>query len=215
MSKYTEHITKSGHKIRIWDDISTHQERARLMNRIFKIPFGFGFGYDTLMAEQHGTISCRADISADMLKKKGFINPSHLGLLTIDDIAPFLSLDHKEAEPIRDLLKGRVMPRAWVNAGTIGDPHFTHVDSNFPDALVLLQYVNLKWEKNWDGYTIFRSQDTNEIEYVSEFVPGRVVVFDGDIPHKPTIQTPSAPNFRFTINSMWVKEEDYFKQVSQ
>ncbi len=215
MSKYTEHTTKSNHKIRIWDDITTHQERARLMNRMFKIPFGFAFGYDTLMAEQQGTVCCKAVLDSEVLKKKGFLNTAHVGLLTIDDVAEFLSLDNDNSKPIRDLLKGRVIPRAWINAGTIGDPHHVHVDSNFKDALVMLQYVNLTWNKNWDGYTIFRSPDTTEIEYVSDFVPGRVVVFDGDIPHKATVQTPAAPNFRFTINTMWIKEEDYFKQANQ
>jgi glutamate synthase domain-containing protein 1 len=59
------------------------------------------------------------------------------------------------------------------------------------------------------------TRDLKNIEYVSEFVPGRIVIFDADIPHKATTQSPNSPTFRFTINSMWATEEDYFKQVSQ
>jgi hypothetical protein len=215
MVTYQEHITQSSHKIRVWDGLLTYQQQARLMNLIFKMPFGFAAGYDTIMLEQKSKICCKCPLTTDWLKKNEFLHPNHVGLVTFKDIAPLFSLDTEEAKPIADILEDRVMARAWVNAGTASDPHSAHVDSNYPDAIVLLQCINLKWDKNWDGYTVFRTQDQENLEFASEFVPGRVVLFDGDIPHKATSQSYDAPAFRFTANSMWIKEEDYFKQVKR
>ena len=62
---------------------------------------------------------------------------------------------------------------------------------------------------------MFRDQERENLEFVSDFVPGRVILFDGDIPHKAASQSLDAPPFRFTINSMWVFEEDYFVQIKK
>lgn len=213
MTSYKEHTTKSNHKIKIWDNLLNYQQQSRIASMMNKIPFGFNVGYDTVMLEQKGKVSCKSMISADWLKRNNFLNANHIGPITFEDIAYFYGLE--DAHEVREALKGKVLLRAWVNAGTVADPHSTHVDSNHPNALVLLQMINLKWDINWDGYTIFRTPDLKELEFVSDFVPGRVILFDGDIPHKAAAQSYDAPNFRFTANSMWTDEEDYLKQVRQ
>lgn len=212
---YKEHVTKSNHKIRIWDNLLTQQELSKLMNFVFKMPFNFNLGYDGVMFDQQSKICCKCLITSDWMKRNNLLPSNHIGNITFKEFAPLFSLNNDSFNILNEFLKDRVMLRAWVNAGTTSDRHILHVDSNHPDALVLLQYINLVWDKNWDGYTLFRSQDANDIEHVVDFVPGRLVLFDGEIPHKSTPQTYDAPTFRFTANSMWIKEEDYFKQVKQ
>jgi hypothetical protein len=215
MIKHTEHITKSNHRINVWDGLLTYQQQSKLMDLVYRMPFGFASGYDLIMLEQKSKVSCKCLITVDWLKKQDFLPPGHVGPIKFENVKEFLSLDTDLAVPVADKLKKRVMIRAWINAGTPMDPHSSHVDSHHTDALILLQYVNLKWDKNWDGFTIFRDQEKEDLEFVSDFVPGRVILFDGDIPHKAGCQSLDAPPFRFTINSMWVFEEDYFKHMKK
>jgi hypothetical protein len=215
MIQYQEHITKDNYKIKVWDGLIDYQQQSKIMNLLFKMPFGFALGYDTMVQEQQGKISCKSQIKEDWLKRHKFVPENHIGPIRFSDISHMWGLNLESSRPVQEELRDRLMVRAWINAGTTTDPHAYHVDSNHPGALVLLQYVNMQWDINWDGFTIFRSRDLKNIEYVSEFVPGRIVIFDADIPHKATTQSPNSPTFRFTINSMWATEEDYFKQVSQ
>lgn len=50
-------------------------------------------------------------------------------------------------------------------------------------SLTLLYYVNLKWQINHGGHTIFLNESLSDIEYTSAYVPGRLIIFDGSIPH--------------------------------
>jgi hypothetical protein len=213
--KHFEHTTRSNHKIRVWDGLLNYQQQSKLMNLVYKMPFGFNGGYDGIMHEQKSKVCCKGLISNDWLKKYNFIPSNHVGAIRFSDISPFFSLDTDSAKPVAELLANRVMVRAWINAGTPMDLNLTHVDSNHPGALILFQYINLKWDKNWDGFTVFRDLENQDLEFVSDFVPGRVIVFDGDIPHKAAAQSHDAPTFRFTANSMWVLEEDYLKHVNK
>ena len=46
-------------------------------------------------------------------------------------------------------------------------------------------------------------KDTNnlkEIAYTSSYIPGRIILFDGSIPHAIRPQSVKAPKFRFTLS---------------
>ena len=51
----------------------------------------------------------------------------------------------------------------------------------------ILYYVNLEWRDGWYGETFFYSDDLKDVAFTSLYVPGRILLFDGDIPH--AIQT--------------------------
>ena len=61
----------------------------------------------------------------------------------------------------------------------------------------------MKWDLSWDGYTVWATDDLKGIEHVEFPEPGKLVIFDSRIPHKPTAASPEAPSFRYTMNSVW------------
>jgi|SaaInlStandDraft_7_1057024.scaffolds.fasta_scaffold15786_3 hypothetical protein len=86
-----------------------------------------------------------------------------------------------------------------INLDTCADTHFTHTHG---DSTVLLYYVNLNWEDGWAGETLFFNPlEESEVLMCSKYIPGRVVLFNGSLPH--TIRPPSRlyPNkYRFTLS---------------
>jgi Rps23 Pro-64 3,4-dihydroxylase Tpa1-like proline 4-hydroxylase len=73
--------------------------------------------------------------------------------------------------------------RAYTNCSTYGDMLFTHTDCQ-PGAreITALWYIATEWDHEWGGETLFFNSD-NDAEFVATPKPGRVVLFDGAIPH--------------------------------
>jgi Rps23 Pro-64 3,4-dihydroxylase Tpa1-like proline 4-hydroxylase len=70
---------------------------------------------------------------------------------------------------------------------------------------VLLYYINMEWKEGWHGETQFYSDDLKEVKYTSPYTPGRLILFDGKIPHTMRPQSIIAPKFRFSL-SMFLKK---------
>ena len=89
--------------------------------------------------------------------------------------------------------------RAYVNLGIHSDINQMHVDGKYYSCKTLLYYANRHWEYNWGGNTIFYDKDGN-IKTNVEIRPGRIVIFDGNIPHNVMpMNIRSASSFRFTV----------------
>jgi hypothetical protein len=84
-----------------------------------------------------------------------------------------------------------------VNLSKSGDYNFCHTHK---DKIVLLYYVNLNWQDGFGGETIFYDDDLINAKSVSSFVPGRIILFDGAIPHTIRAQSTYGPDYRFTIS---------------
>jgi len=102
---------------------------------------------------------------------------------------------HKKIDPDKYI-------RCIINNETMSNTHWTHTHIN---ENVLLYYVNMDWKDQWGGETLFFDRNSKDIVFGSRFVPGRLIWFDGEIPH--TIKQPSrqAPKFRFTISIFFKK----------
>ena len=90
---------------------------------------------------------------------------------------------------------------AYVNYVTSDSIHYihTHTDKN-----VALYYVNLDWQDGWYGETIFYDKNnTNEVVFTSSFTPGRIILFDGSVPHAIRPQSKIAPKYRLTISCLF------------
>ena len=46
----------------------------------------------------------------------------------------------------------------------------------------------------------YNPDDINSIEYTSSYVPGRIILFDGNIPHAIRPQSINAPKYRFSLS---------------
>ena len=92
---------------------------------------------------------------------------------------------------------GLTKTRAVVNLTVPSDINFIHTH---PEKKVILYYANINWEEGWHGETLFFDETRTKIEFASPYTPGRVIVFDGGIPHTIRPQSHIASNYRFTLS---------------
>ena len=100
---------------------------------------------------------------------------------------------------------------AYVNMGLVNDSHEIHVDApSKGQGITMLIYPNIEWGANHGGETVFYEEDKREMVYLNPYVPGRICIFDGSIPHCAKPQALVGPKYRFTIACKFtrVKEED-------
>jgi hypothetical protein len=71
----------------------------------------------------------------------------------------------------------------------------------------LIYYVNLKWQIEWAADTLFLDENREKIEYFTQCIPNRIVIFDATIPHIIRPSTIIAPQHRFSINMTFLKNE--------
>ena len=82
------------------------------------------------------------------------------------------------------------------------DVHFIH---SHPNEYVALYYVNLNWEDGWYGETIFHDPiHVDEVIFTSLYKPGRIILFDGEIPHSIRPQSTRGPKYRMTLSLFFV-----------
>ena len=100
---------------------------------------------------------------------------------------------------------------AYVNMGLVNDSHEIHVDApSKGQGITMLIYPNIEWGANHGGETVFYEEDKREMVYLNPYVPGRICIFDGSIPHCAKPQALVGPKYRITIACKFtrVKEED-------
>jgi Rps23 Pro-64 3,4-dihydroxylase Tpa1-like proline 4-hydroxylase len=109
--------------------------------------------------------------------------------------------EHKEfKEHIEPELAGMFFKQARINLSTLNDNNRFHTDSiGSTKTKTLLYYPNLKWDIEWGGHTLFTDDNLEEIEYCCMYKPGRIVIFDGNIPHCILPPTKSSPSYRFSF----------------
>jgi len=88
--------------------------------------------------------------------------------------------------------------RIVLNLVRPNDVHYIHHHEN---QQVLLYYVNLDWKDGWYGETMFyNSNNLHEVVYTSTYQPGRIILFDGSIPHAIRPQSIKAPKYRLSLS---------------
>jgi Rps23 Pro-64 3,4-dihydroxylase Tpa1-like proline 4-hydroxylase len=169
--------TSTGKLLEVYDDYFTYNERAVfakfVKSSLFKVD---GSDYDGGSRMQFFSAYSHDDVK-------------NMGLL---DSEGFKKINEEHS------LLDRPLKQARVNLSPPGDHASIHTDNN---GLTFLYYANLEWELDWGGHTLFMDDTLSEAEYTCLYKPGRVVVFDGTIPHM--IQNPShlakAHRFSFAI----------------
>ena len=129
-------------------------------------------------------------------------NSQHIYLhsrYTSDDVEKFGILNQIKDEKMLSLIEGKTMDPdvgATVNLSVPTDTYFAHPHRN----TTLLYYANPYWKEEWAGETLFFNEDVSEVVYTSIYKPGRVIIFDGSIPHSLRPQSKLAPQYRFTFS---------------
>lgn len=106
-------------------------------------------------------------------------------------------LEEVKGTQIEQMIAGMTIVRAHVNLSTPADGHWAHAHEN---QIGMLYYVNKHWKHDWAGETLFFNDDLTEIPYASVYTPGRIIIFDGEIPHSVRPQAAHAPHYRFTLS---------------
>jgi hypothetical protein len=183
---YFEHTTKSGKLIKVWDDLIPIGIRSRVFLGLRQEQYPLSYQNDTGLKDFEG--------------KFGFGKP----IETKDFMKLLLNeVGSTETFPITSYLNRCKVDRCWINVYTGYDVNRYHTDESNSEHVSVLYYANLAWDLEWDGGTIFRSDDLSEVEFVSDYKPGRIVMFDSSIPHKIMQTSHSAHHYRFTVNSVF------------
>lgn len=83
-----------------------------------------------------------------------------------------------------------------VNCCNSFERSVAHTDAG---GISLIYYVNMKWDIFWGGHTIFYNEDLSDVEYTCLFKPGRLIVFDGSIPHSISPISTACRENRYTF----------------
>lgn len=173
-------VTSSNKEIIIFDDLYSYSERAGFYSFIKNSKFTTQ-GYDN-----------------DRLETKGDHNL--VSLYTLEDLIQTGLLSSAGSMAFNGIINGMEVQQIRVNLSTLNDRNRIHVDSkNGIQTKTLLYYPNLEWKIEWGGYTIFTDDAEKEIEHAIAYTPGRVMIFDGSIPHVICAPTNVAPSYRFSL----------------
>ena len=107
-----------------------------------------------------------------------------------------------------DWFVSRGLETTVVNLVRSNDVHYIH---SHPGKQVALYYAQLDWQDGWYGETMFYKENLNEVAFCSTYTPGRIVLFDGNIPHAIRPQSVKAPKYRITVTFIF----NYVEQVSE
>jgi len=184
--KKSEYTTSSGRKIYVFRDCYDYPYQLNLLDWCVRQQYTFR------PANEGVLVGLKSDLVLSAHPNIGATE------LTIQ-----FKWNEDQFEPLREIMGERELKNHWINANVSKtSPHF-HPDHFKEGCLSILYYANVKWDLSWDGYTVWATDDLKGIEHVEFPEPGKLVIFDSRIPHKPTAASPEAPSFRYTMNSVW------------
>lgn len=172
----------NGKKITVVDDLFTAKERLTFYNFACNAQYSLSRIAHDLPEYRKDQKTLKSPLSlADILDIGFFENPFIINFIKTNKLR---------------------LRKAYINLCTAGDTYSYHIDDEEKSSKSvpsLLYYCNLNWEPEWEGETHFSDEDMKNIIFSSSFIPGRVVLFDGSIPHKSSQPSFSAPYYRFVL----------------
>jgi len=162
--------------IEVIDDAFSYEERVNFYQFIRKSHFKTD-GYDTMVYSQVYANQIYSAYSEIDLKNLGFAESA-----VVKDILKKYNFNH--------------VRHCRVNLSNCSEFNRPHLDNN---KFTLLYYCNLEWDLSWSGQTLFLSEDFKKVEYCSLYIPGRIIVFTGSIPHMIVSPSIYAKNNRYSL----------------
>ena len=89
-----------------------------------------------------------------------------------------------------------------INGQSMGQDGTCHMDSQLNSKeYTLMVFINYKWEKEWGGefQTLKDYDNSSKITNHIEYIPGRIILFDGSIPHRGL-----SPNIPYVVRKSLV-----------
>lgn len=169
--------------IHVFDNLFTMQERHKAYCYIINSSFKIGFGDNRVIENEHHKYFC-CDLTYE----------EYLQFNLIENI-------RNKNKIINDILLNYNNNRTIINLTMSSECHFIHNHSK--NTKIILYYPNMNWDENWQGQTFFYDDNLRDVLFCSPYIPGRLVIFDGDIPHTIGVPTNNAPFFRFTVSAFF------------
>lgn len=164
--------------LNVYDNTIPHQVRYEIWNYCTKSTYRLG--WQDSQETNKNDLNTYSTWTEEELKESG-LYPYILG--TVKDT---------------DWFTNKNIKKIIVNLVRSNDIHYIHGHSK---SQVALYYVNLDWQDGWYGETLFyEPENLDTIAYASQYIPGRIILFDGNIPHSIRPQSVKAPKYRFTIS---------------
>lgn len=177
-----EHVVENNKRIHVIDDLFPLQFRSDVYVYAKSSTFQLGWADTSIAENQH---------------HKYLYAP-----YTQVDLEAMGMWSYLQDPRIKGLVDGMKLSKAVLNMTTASDSHFAHAH---PESKVVLYYVNQEWRDGWHGETLFFSENLKEIVHANVYTPGRIVVFDGSIPHAIRPQSVIGPQFRYTLAMVFDK----------
>jgi hypothetical protein len=174
-------------KIEIFDDYVDHTTKSNIYACCRHSLFNLGWeDSDEIEKNQYKNLHCTWKIDQ----------------LVNSRILPFVKKAFDDSNNFKQYYNLEKLWRCEINFVKPTDIHFIH---SHKDKVVALYYVNLNWSDGYYGETLFFEQNLKNVLYTSIFKPGRIILFDGDIPHSIRPQSVIAPRERFTLSLFFDK----------
>ena len=172
----------NGREVDIYDDLFTFQEISRMFIAVRNFPYtatNFSDGFRShIYGEKHKLKYVFG--SREEATDFGIIN-------RLNQVNPHFA-------------KNYIVHRQYVNLGTTGDFDTIHIDDNHLEKpKTALYYPHPDWNIHWGGHTFFFNEKLDSIEYTAAYKPGRLVIFDGSIPHCGSPPYASAQDKRYVV----------------
>jgi Rps23 Pro-64 3,4-dihydroxylase Tpa1-like proline 4-hydroxylase len=189
--KHKRQTTSDGKIIDIFDNVFTASERSHHITFCQNSKYSLGGKTTIDFAHQKNTFF------QSIFSKEDFNNFKFDSQLSFNPIAEKLK-NHYACDN-----------KCWVTVSSPLSTYYFHTDNpdEYSNSLTLLYYVNSKWDRNWGGETLFANND-GECEIAVEYKPGRIVIFDSTIEHKPSPISMEASEFRFIFVIQFIKKEN-------
>jgi hypothetical protein len=167
-------VPETGKKIYVFDDVFEHNWRRNAFKYILKSKFSLGW------TDQE-----------DPAHYQQYLH-SEFSMEEVDELGILKNIRDERAHK---LIENKKIHLAVTNLSHHSDVYFVHPHTN----TTLLYYANPYWKEEWAGETLFYNESTTEVVYTSVYKPGRLIIFDGSIPHTIRAPSRSAPQYRFTF----------------
>lgn len=186
--KYQRRTVTGGGVIEIFDDVFTPAEREYHFRFFQQSKYSLG-GVSNAMIERSNKTFFTAEFNEEDLQNLKFF-------------------DRNGFKYLRNYLDCYSVDRSWCLASSPYSTYYFHPDYVFAEEnrKTILYYTNLRWDRDWGGETLF-ANSCGECEIAVEYKPGRVVVFDSAIEHKPSPISLEADEFRFTFVIQLIRNE--------
>lgn len=174
-------------EVKYYDNVLTMDDRHRIFDYCMGEQYALGWKDDTYTPEV-------------------FFH-KHITGTAVED-----QLDGYFRNAFREDIEGYKLVQTIINCGVPGAVNRPHRDqwalSPPGSKLVTCLYmVNMNWDMAWGGELKFWDDHSTDVRAVSNYIPGRVIAFDGALNHCAATYAYRADYFRFTIASWYVDHD--------